>query len=74
MASKTTRFNRGQNRGTAVYLECERRTWRERIDESTGLCEDCYEREGRINEHEDGHHKDAPQAECPLCQQGRTGR
>lgn len=37
-------------------------------DNTDQTCGDCYEIAGIENAHQDGYHKDAPDADCPMCQ------
>lgn len=67
--TKVVRFTRTRNNGTDVCASCNVRTWKDRIDASTGLCEACYEEAGLENEHSDGHHEVNPNPECPDCKE-----
>jgi hypothetical protein len=38
-----------------------------RLDSTQETCPACYEEAGYENAHADGHHRDAPAEDCPLC-------
>lgn len=63
-AHKFSRMNRPD-----VYCKvCGKRTTRN-TGGGTGLCGPCYDEAGLENEHADGHHDEAPHADCPDCKE-----
>jgi hypothetical protein len=61
-------FRRGRN----VLVRCRicGKLTHSNLDGCIGLdlCRPCRESAECENEHSDGHHQDAPRADCPLCQ------
>jgi hypothetical protein len=54
-AGSITKFAAGTNRGTKVCGDCGKRTWESRIEPSSGLCVECYNRAGDENSVADGY-------------------
>lgn len=74
MPTKMTRFERGNNAGTAVCRCCNKRTWKGRAERQCDMCETCYNSAGVANEHSDDgvgydgiEHSYSDKSECPTC-------
>jgi hypothetical protein len=54
---------------------CERKLEAREFDGSgTDPCPRCYKEAGLENEHQDGYHREQPNADCPMCEVPQPGR
>ena len=65
--AKITKFEKGRNKGVRACTECGKLTWYSRWRDQAGMCWECYDLSGRINECRDaGRDQEADELEAEM--------